>query len=117
MGFNNERQSRAEKKSITQLGTDTSSEAITVNDMDYAIVAVSLITGTGDCVFKFQVAYEFGGTKYDLEVGGTVAVTETATGDYAYDLELGAAVELYITTTAIGTYDLDANIFAYNKDA
>ena len=106
---------RSKKLSITQLSTDTSSDAIYVGAWDFAVVTTSLTTGTGNCVYKYQVAYERGGTKYDLLISGSATITRTATGDYADVVELGAAEELYITTTAIGTYDLDADIFAYNK--
>ncbi|WP_299081602.1 hypothetical protein [uncultured Paraglaciecola sp.] len=108
-------QSRGIKQTITQVGTDTSSGAINVAGWDWCDTLLELTTGTGDCVFKFQVSYENGGQKYDLEVGGAVAITETATGHYAYRLELGAASELYMTATAIGTYDIDGAFYPFNR--
>ena len=107
-------QARGQKTEVTAITTNTTSAAVEVGAWDYCIVTAD-VTFTTSCVFKFQVAYERGGTKYDLEVGGTIAVTETATGNYSYELELGAAEELYITSTDIGSSTLACKVFPFNR--
>lgn len=112
------RKRAGKKQSITALTTNTNSTPINVGGWSNCEVQVTLTAGTGDCVFKFQKALEYNAPSaewVDLEVGGTIAITETATGVFGYDVTVGAGEQLYIVTTAIGTYTLNANAWPYNS--
>lgn len=103
---------------LAAITTNVSTAAAAVEGFDYAIVAVNLADGTGDAVFKIQGALVAGGTKYDIETAaGVVAITETATGDFAYDVRCSSFVELYVTATDIAGqgYTLTASVVPYSQ--
>ena len=105
-------------QTATQSGivTNISSQAFNVDGYRKVTVEDTLTVGAGNATFKYQVAYQPGGTKHDLLLSGVATVTRTAAGVGVNDLYIGNAVELYITAIDIttGGYTLDVSVQPYS---